>query len=58
MATDNDYIELQTFLHECRITREAFIKQIRLQPFNAKLRVASEDMILMFDQLIAYVEKN
>lgn len=58
MATDKEYIELQTFIQECKITRAAFIKQIRLQPFNPKLRVASEDMILMFDQLIAYVEKN
>lgn len=58
MTKDKDYIELKSFIHECKIVRESFIKEIRNQPFNVKLRVASEDIILMFDQLISYIEEN
>lgn len=56
MKKDNDYVELQEFILECKVAREKFLIQYYQNRDTKEFEQATEDFLLLINQLIAYTE--
>lgn len=58
MATDKEYTDLKSFLQECKTIRNIFVTQAGEHIKNTEFRIAAQSIVLMYDQLIAFIEKS